>query len=380
MKHFTDIDTHNLFLKEPETFNKHSDKETLAMSLGATMYTPATRKDIADILIKRKHKSLTSFVICLEDSIADSEVEVGEKNLIDQMNRVDSAISLGHLKEDEIPLLFVRVRNPNQLKGLEKHLDTLHRVAGFNLPKFDSSNALDYLTVIERMNRRHPESPFYAMPILESPSIIYKETRLQELIYLKEVCDQYKSYILNIRVGGTDFSSAFGIRRGVDFTIYDVSVIEDCLKDILNFFSRSSDGYVLSGPVWEYFPDKTRILKPQLRQTPFETIEERERILGKELDGLIREIILDKANGFVGKTVIHPSHLSFVNAMQAVTYEEYMDACQVLGNLNSKGVEKSTSGNKMNETKPHAKWASRIIKKSKVYGVLNYDVNNVQLF
>lgn len=379
LKHFNQIEGTHLFLKQPEPFHKHTDKETLAMALGATMYTPATRKDIASTIINKKYKPLTSFVICLEDSIADTEVEIGEANLLKQMEQVDQAVKSGEINEEDIPLLFIRVRTPEHLEHLEQHLDTLHRITGFSLPKFESSNALAYLTVIERMNQ-HPQAPFYAMPILESPSIIYQETRLQELTYLKKVCDQFQSFILNIRVGGTDFSSAFGIRRGVDFTIYDVSVIADCLKDILNFFSRATDDYVVSGPVWEYFPDKTRVLKPQLRQTPFSSKEDRAAILGKELDGLIREVVLDKANGFVGKTIIHPSHLPFVNALQAVTYEEYMDACQVLQNAARKGVEKSTSGNKMNETKPHTKWATRIMKKSKVYGVLKNNVNYVELF
>ena len=73
-------------------------------------------------------------------------------------------------------------------------------------------------------------------------------------------------------------------------------------------------------------------------------------IINNEVDGLLREVILDKANGFVGRTVIHPTHVKFVNAMQAVTREEYEDACQILGT--GDGVIKSSNGNKMNEIKP----------------------------
>ena len=53
-------------------------------------------------------------------------------------------------------------------------------------------------------------------------------------------------------------------------------------------------------------------------------------IINSEIDGLLREVILDKANGFVGRTVIHPSHIKYVNAMQAVTNEEYQDAVNIL--------------------------------------------------
>ena len=38
-----------------------------------------------------------------------------------------------------------------------------------------------------------------------------------------------------------------------------------------------------------------------------------ESIVNPEIDGLLREVILDKANGFVGRTVIHPTHVKFVN-------------------------------------------------------------------
>ena len=30
----------------------------------------------------------------------------------------------------------------------------------------------------------------------------------------------------------------------------------DCLKDILNFFNRQSEDYVVSAPVWEYFSNE----------------------------------------------------------------------------------------------------------------------------
>ncbi len=67
------------------------------------------------------------------------------------------------------------------------------------------------------------------------------------------------------------------------------------------------------------------------------------------MDGLIREIILDKENGFIGKTVIHPTHLIMVNALYVVTHEEYLDAYGILEENSSGGVFKSTYENKMNE-------------------------------
>jgi citrate lyase beta subunit len=70
----------------------------------------------------------------------------------------------------------------------------------------------------------------------------------------------------------------------------------------------------------------------------------------------------------VGKTIIHPSHLRYVNAMQAVTSEEYEDASQILNA--SGGVVKSKQANKMNEINPHRNWARKINLRAKAYGVI----------
>ena len=44
------------------------------------------------------------------------------------------------------------------------------------------------------------------------------------------------------------------------------------------------------------------------------------------MDGLLREIELDRANGLLGKTCIHPSHVLPVHALSVVSHEEFSDA------------------------------------------------------
>ena len=127
-----------------------------------------------------------------------------------------------------MPLLFIRVRSPEQLDKLLQHAEKLRLVTGFNLPKFNSQNGESYLKLIKKANETYQET-FYAMPILESPEVIYKEYRMVELIKIKGILDNYQDIVLNIRIGGTDFSSLYGIRRGVDFTIYDIRVISDAI-------------------------------------------------------------------------------------------------------------------------------------------------------
>ena len=145
-------------------------------------------------------------------------------------------------------------------------------ITGFVFPKFVPENGAAYFEALAAYNRSKPPSAptLYGMPILETASVIYQETRVQTLLHIKSILDAYKDYVLNVRIGATDFSSLFGLRRSPDMTIYDIIPIRDCMSDIINIFGRIGDAYVISGPVWEYFSNRERVLKPQLRQTPFE--------------------------------------------------------------------------------------------------------------
>jgi hypothetical protein len=146
----------------------------------------------------------------------------------------------------------------------------------------------------------------------------------------------------------------------------------------LNYFNRDDEGYTVSAPVWEYFlADKRDDINHLLEEDIHRSLLKRNLILNEAIDGLLREVLLDKANGFVGKTVIHPSHLQYVNAMQAVTKEEYEDALQI---LNTKGgVVKSTKSNKMNEINPHRNWAKRIYNRARAYGVIESEMDYLKL-
>jgi hypothetical protein len=184
---------------------------------------------------------------------------------------------------------------------------------------------------------------------------------------------------LNVRVGATDLSSWFSVRRGINYTIYDILPVRDCLSDILNFINRNGDDFVLSAPVWEYFlVNKTMKFRESVSINIHNSLIKRETIIDEATDGLLREVILDKANGFVGKTVIHPTHIKYVNVMQAVTKEEYEDALQILDT--SGGVIKSAKSNKMNEMNPHRGWAKKIYQKALAYGVIESENDYIKLF
>lgn len=388
MRLFSDLNEEEydrIFFKKPFQFSKNSRREILAYALGATLYMPATRPNIHQDLLSKKHAGLTSMVIDLEDAIGDEEVQAAETRLIDELNNLSDEMEKGLLNEDDLPLIFIRIRDNDQfirlIKSIQKGLQLL---TGIVIPKFSSKHGEQILQGIKHLNDTGYQ--LYALPILETKKVIEKETRLDELLSIKTLVDQYEEYILNIRIGATDFCGLYGIRRNSDTTVYDIAVIRDCISDIINVFLRSDHPYVISGPVWEYFSSKERMLKPQLRQTPFrerfgqDGIDLRSKLIDKHMDGLIREILMDITNGLTGKTIIHPTHIRPVQALNTVTYEEYLDAQSIISQANGEiGVMKSAFQNKMNEIKPHYYWAQKVLLKSEIYGVLNEEYTYIDL-
>lgn len=383
--YFYENELEQFFYQKPQEFNKYTSREALAYGLGATLYMPATRPNIHQDILSNKHKGLTSLVMDLEDAVGDKQVHSAEQQLIQQLLKLYEELQKGFLTIADFPLMFIRIRNLEQFKRVTEQLGRATQLlTGAVLPKFNGEHGEELLKEVRRIHSG--QHPFYAMPILESAKVIQKESRMDELIEIKQLVDRYKDNVLNIRIGATDFCGLYGIRRSADITVYDIAVLRDCISDIINVFGRQTSAYVVSGPVWEYFAAKNRMLKPQLRQTPFrerygnEGLKWRRRLLDKNMDGLIREILMDIANGLTGKTIIHPSHIKVVQALNVVSYEEYIDAQTILQAASGDtGVMKSEFANKMNEIKPHLYWAKKTMLKSQVYGVLHEQFTNIDL-
>jgi len=366
------------FVKAPEDFNKFSEREFLQYCLGATLYMPGT-KQILDKVLSKSMGGLTSMVMCFEDAIDASDLPSAESNVLHYLESVSTAIADGILSINDIPLCFIRVRSPEQFEDFSKRLTAKHTdiITGFVFPKFTTANGFMFLNTLSSINR-YLDYPLYGLPILESKEIAFKESRTYELTGIKNLLKPYRDLILNIRVGATDFSSNFGVRRGIDYSIYDILMVRDCLSDILNFLCREGDQYVISAPVWEYFlADESMKFKEIKESDIHSSLLKREPIVNAAIDGLLREVILDKANGFVGKTIIHPTHLKYVNAMQAVTKEEYEDATQIVNT--GGGVVKSAKANKMNEINPHRNWAMKTLNRARAYGVIQDESSFLKL-
>ncbi len=307
--------------------------------VGGLLYTPALTENIAEKLISHSISNLTALALCLEDSISDDSLEQAEI----QLKR-----TLITLKEcgAELPLLFVRIRSVEHLEKIHTFLGEAESIiTGYVLPKFDLTNCESYCQKIREYNVGR-KNRLYIMPILESKTVADIGNRVDILWTIKHHLDEVHEYILNVRVGGNDFSNMYGLRRTETQNIYQIGVIRDILVNIINVFASD---YVVSGPVWEYFgADDSQ---------PWAI-------------GLRREIELDQLNGFIGKTAIHPSQLPIIYESLKVRRCDYDDASSIVNwSAGGLAVAKSQDGQRMNEVKCHYKWAQRILMLAGIYGI-----------
>lgn len=371
MRHFAHLDGEQrdaLFAVPAQPFTRASPRRVLALALGATLYVPGVRPDLLADSRRAAAVGTTSVVWDLEDSVAHARVDAACASVLRSL-----ALLAGEADADQVPLLFLRPRTPAQLVALADAAGPLlARLTGFVFPKIGAGArgekwfaALAHASTVAR-------APLYAMPVLEAPELAWRETRQDYLAGMRELLARHREQVLAVRVGGTDLSGLFGLRRDAETTVWELAVVRDVLADVLNTFTRSGE-HVVTGPVWEHLARPQRLLRTQLRATPFErrrlhTL--RARMVHEDVDELLREVVLDRANGFTGKTVIHPRHVAVVNALLAVTREEHDDALEVVAAADRGGVLRSPSGHRMNEVGPHALWARQVLARAEVYGVL----------
>jgi len=354
-----------LFERRPSPFTADSDRHVLAIALGATLYLPGTRPALVRDLEVRCAAGVVSAVLCLEDSVADDEVASAEANVVEQVR-----LLAGRSSREEAPLLFIRVRRAEQISDLVERLGPASaRLTGFVLPKFTAERGVvffDHLRKAEQV----AGVPLLAMPVLESPEVMYLERRRSGLESIRQLLADHRDSVLALRLGATDLAGLYALRRQRDLNVYDVGVVRDVITDVVNVLGRADGtGFVISGPVWEHFAAPERLFKPQLRSTPFvDDIELRRQLITADHDGLLREVVLDKANGLLGKTVIHPAHVAPVHALLVVSHEEYDDALAIVQS-HAGGAASSSYRNKMNEAGPHRPWAQAVLRRAEVFGV-----------
>ena len=338
---------------EPNEFDKNSGKEVLQYAVGGLLYMPASNTKIAQKIISREYSFVKSMVLDLEDSLGDDLVGFGQRTIKATIRELAQAVEDNKITISDIPLIFIRVREAKHITDAKNMLGSdLQYITGFNIPKFDKTTCdsfIETFTEVRDYAKKELNTDLYIMPIIENKNTMYRQLRMDNLLYMNDRLRAIQDSVLNIRVGGADFCQVYGIRRSMNDDIYDIGVVRSVLNDIMNVFGKN---YIVSGPVWEYFENK---------EHPEDT---------RWSDGLKRELYADHLNGFIGKTGIHPSQLGFISESLIQNKIDYEDAMNILGmNTNTVGVKKSAGGNRMNEAKTHVNWARKTIGLASIYGV-----------
>ena len=281
---------------------------------GACLYLPATHPALKHVADGKAKWSVRVATVCMEDALHDSEVETGLSR-INAMTASDSAAA---------PRLFLRPRSLEMLRKLVTTL-SLDVWSGFVLPKLTAENASDWLGVCEG-------SGFALMPILETADV-FDPFRLRDLVAVLEQ-PPTRQQISVVRIGGTDLFAALGTRRPQSGTIYDSLIGPTVRQTACLLFSR---GFEVSAPVCE-----------RIAPSP----------------DFLREARMDVEAGFVGKTAVHPSQVLAINRAFQVTSSELDIANRVLA---GEAAVFATAG-LMSESRPHRRWAKRIVLRSQVFG------------
>ena len=98
-------------------------------ALGATLYMPATRNDLLDVVFGDKLKGLRSIVVCLEDAVSECDVDTALLNL----RLLLSAIDMRGGRPESGPLMFVRPRDSGMAAMLAQWPMLTH-TNGFVMP------------------------------------------------------------------------------------------------------------------------------------------------------------------------------------------------------------------------------------------------------
>jgi citrate lyase beta subunit len=286
-----------------------------AIELGATLYVPATRPDLAAVTAGR-HPHLRSAVLCLEDSIHPHDVPGALANL--------AALLREGAGSGEGPALFVRPRDETMFAHI-LGFEGVERLAGFVIPKATPESLPHYLHHLG-------ERPHLLMPTLEHPQILDDH----ELGRLREQLLAVQPRILAIRIGGNDLLQAIGARRSAVRTAYD-GPLGGMITRFVTAFAPC--GFALSAPVFEHFGN------PAL---------------------LREEVERDLEFGLLTKTAIHPCQIDVIQGAYAVDPGCLAEAEALLGSQ-TRAVFASRGA--MCEAETHRRWAHATVRRAEMFGL-----------
>lgn len=290
-------------------------------ALGATLYMPATRDDLVDVVFGQKLHGLRSLVVCLEDAVARTDVDTALANL---RTLLDAIAARGGRSVDG-PLLFVRPRDA-AMAAVLNDWPLMRYVDGFVVPKLTLANLGQWTRAVTR-----PE--LLLMPTLETAEVFNPNA----MVELGQALNQSLGRrIIALRIGGNDLMGVLGLRRNPLTTLYSTPMgyVIPMLAGVMG-----AQGFALTAPVFE------QLATPRL---------------------LREELALDIAHGLVGKTAIHPSQVGPIQEALRVSLEDFNSANLI---VNEVAPAVFRHNDAMCEPATHYKWAVNILERAKWHGI-----------
>ena len=286
------------------------------LHLGATLFIPASHKDINAIVSGSKYPALKSIVIDFEDGLE-------EELFLSSMQRIESSFEL---ISAESPLVFLRAKDRKHLKELLQ-IDSISNITGFVLAKFSLFSADEYLEVLS-------ESKHLIMPSIEGEELFSHE----KLHLLKEKIVANKERVLLVRYGLEDMLRQLSMRRSCEESLFDRAATASVLGNFIATFK--SAGFAVSGGVYPCF---------------------------KDVEGFVKDAKRDLKEGLFSKTIIHPSQIEPLHELYKVSKLAFEEAQEI--EASDKKVFAQNS--KMAETLTMKNYSNEILSRAKIYGIAN---------
>jgi citrate lyase beta subunit len=292
------------------------------VSLGATLYVPATRPDMASAILHGRKHDLRSVVICLEDSIHPHDAPQALVNLSAFL------LALQALPANAVrPSIFVRPRSAQMLAHM-LGLAAIECVDGFVIPKATADSMPEFMAVLSHDHHM-------LMPTLETREVFDPS----EMRRLRDQLLAFQDRILAIRIGGNDLLQAMGARRSAARTSYE-GPLGPVIVSLVTTYNPW--GFHLTAPVFEHFGN---------------------------LDLLREEVERDMEHGLIGKTAIHPRQIDVIQDGYAVDPAEQAEAQSILSQASAAVFASRQS---MCEPATHRIWAQTIVRRAEFFGVRNH--------
>jgi citrate lyase beta subunit len=288
----------------------------IPFELGASLYVPASRNDLAAIGNGLRFPGLRSVIFCTEDAIRADEVE----GALASLSHALPALRPGPTR------CFVRARNPEILRRLLA-LDGVERLTGVVLPKVSRANLHDYLEPLQD----HPS--LHVMPTLECVDVF--DPAAMRVLRRELERDGVRERILSLRIGANDLMGLLGTRRSPRQTIYE-TVLGSTLAMLATVFRPA--GFNLTGPVFE------GLAHPEV---------------------LALETCQDLEHGLFGKTAIHPQQVPIIESVYGVDASDLEMALRL---LDEESPAVFRAGDVMCETTTHQRWAVAVRERARLYG------------